>query len=237
MKKICLLLLSCATIVGGAGAHDSKKPESHKVVVQEVIQTKNYTYLHVTEAARTNWLAVPSMEATAGEVYYYTGPMPMPNFESKELHRTFDTVLFLGGVSREPITEESLKKNANPNAGADNKPYKRTVPSETRKKIKIEPVAGSISISELLANKDKYAGKTITLRGEVTKFNPQIMNKNWIHIQDGTDAGGKFDLAITSNDEVAVGDNIVVEGKISLDKDLGYGYFFEVIMEDAKVQK
>ena len=83
MKKICLLLLSCATIVGGAGAHDSKKPESHKVVVQEVIQTKNYTYLHVTEAARTNWLAVPSMEATAGEVYYYTGPMPMPNFESK----------------------------------------------------------------------------------------------------------------------------------------------------------
>ena len=236
MKKICLLLLSCATIVGGAGAHDSKKPESHKVVVQEVIQTKNYTYLHVTEAARTNWLAVPSMEATAGEVYYYTGPMPMPNFESKELHRTFDTVLFLGGVSREPITEESLKKNANPNAGADNKPYKRTVPSETRKKIKIEPVAGSISISELLANKDKYAGKTITLRGEVTKFNPQIMNKNWIHLQDGTENNGKFDLVLTSDKDVKVGETVTLQGKVVLNKDFGYGYAFEVMVEDATIK-
>ena len=94
-----------------------------------------------------------------------------------------------------------------------------------------------MTIKELFEKKKSYEGKTVKVRGKVTKYTPAVMNKNWIHIQDGTDAGGKFDLAITSNDEVAVGDNIVVEGKISLDKDLGYGYFFEVIMEDAKVQK
>ena len=59
------------------------------------------------------------------------------------------------------------------------------------------------------------------------------MNKNWIHIQDGTDFSGKFDLTVTSDKEVSVGDIVTLEGKIALNKDLGYGYFFDVIMEDA----
>jgi hypothetical protein len=33
------------------------------------------------------------------------------------------------------------------------------------------------------------------------------------------------------------GDRVNCEGKIGLDRDLGHGYFYEVIMEDAKVVK
>jgi len=62
------------------------------------------------------------------------------------------------------------------------------------------------------------------------------MGKNWIHIQDGTDYKGSFDLAITSAISVMVGDTLTFEGKITLDKDLGYGYFFDVLMEDAQVK-
>jgi hypothetical protein len=63
------------------------------------------------------------------------------------------------------------------------------------------------------------------------------MKKNWIHLQDGTDFSGKFDLAVTTDSEVKVGDNITVEGVITLDKDFGFGYFYEVLMEDAKINK
>ena len=44
-----------------------------------------------------------------------------------------------------------------------------------------------------------------------------------------------FDLTITTNNMVSVGDTLTFEGKIALDKDLGYGYFYSVLMEEGKV--
>ena len=41
---------------------------------------------------------------------------------------------------------------------------------------------------------------------------------------------------ITSDKEVKVGETITLEGKISLNKDFGYGYSFEVMMEDATLK-
>jgi len=63
------------------------------------------------------------------------------------------------------------------------------------------------------------------------------MNTNWIHLQDGTESDGKFDLTATCLENLNVGDIVTLEGKITLDKDLGYGYFYEVLLEDAKIVK
>ena len=151
MKKLSIMAVtSTALFVCHCQAFDGKKLENHKVTVTDVIQTKNYTYLHVNEENKINWLAVPLMEAKAGETYYYTGAMPMPKWESKELHRTFDTVLFLGGVSKEPITEQSMKSKQE----AANKPYKRTSPTIEKIQTKIDVAQGGISIGELFAKKD-----------------------------------------------------------------------------------
>ena len=67
------------------------------------------------------------------------------------------------------------------------------------------------------------------------KFSTGIMDKNWIHFQDGTSYSEKFDLTVTTNQEVNVGDIITIKGRISLDKDFGYDYFYDVIMEDAEI--
>lgn len=45
-----------------------------------------------------------------------------------------------------------------------------------------------------------------------------------------------FDLTITTNEKVNVGDVITFEGKISLNKDFGAGYSYKVIMEEAKTK-
>ncbi|PLW99344.1 MAG: nucleotide-binding protein, partial [Marinilabiliales bacterium] len=73
------------------------------------------------------------------------------------------------------------------------------------------------------------------IRGKVTKFNSKIMNRNWIHLQDGTGNSGGFDFTATTSDEVNVGDIITIEGVITLEKDFGAGYFYDIIMESGKV--
>ena len=62
------------------------------------------------------------------------------------------------------------------------------------------------------------------------------MGKNWIHIQDGTDYEGSFDLTVTSNSTVAVDDIVVVEGKVILDKDFGFGYKYDILVVQADIK-
>jgi len=71
----------------------------HTAVVEEVIHTTSYTYLRVKEGGVESWLAIPKKEVPVGETISYKDPMPMSNFKSKELDRTFETVYFLAGVT------------------------------------------------------------------------------------------------------------------------------------------
>lgn len=101
--------------------------------------------------------------------------------------------------------------------------------------ISIEPAEGVIKLDDLFKNKKDYFGKTVKVKGKVTKVNPAIMGKNWIHIQDGTSFEDLFDLTITSDFIPEVGAIITVEGKITLDKDFGYGYAYPIILEEGKL--
>ncbi len=207
--------------------------DTHKITVAEVLQTNNYTYLLAEENGTKTWLAVPKMNANVGDVYYYDGGMLMENFASKELGRTFDKIYFLESVRTTP---DMPKQNMVNNPHGHNLTGHNEKPKAEKTEIKVTPAAGGITIEELFANKSKYNGKTVKIKGVVVKFSPQIMKKNWIHIQDGTEHNGDFDLTVTSQSEVKEGDTVVVEGKISLDKDFGYGYFYKIIMEDAIVK-
>ena len=75
----------------------------------------------------------------------------------------------------------------------------------------------------------------VILRGKVVKFNPEIMGKNWLHVQDGTGEKGMNDLTITSAARAKVGDTVLVKGKLVLDRDFGFGYKYALIIEDAEV--
>ena len=55
-------------------------------------------------------------------------------------------------------------------------------------------------------------------------------------LQDGTGEGATSDLMVTSQGQAAVGDMVVVKGKMALDKDLGAGYKYDVIVEDAELK-
>jgi hypothetical protein len=131
-----------------------------------------------------------------------------------------------------PLVKESFDKT-----GKDQfmEGKKSTGPAQTEKiNVTIEAGNDCIKISDLLANKQSYSGKTIKIKGKVTKFNPAIMGKNWVHIQDGSEFEGAYDITITTDAVTSVGEIVTFEGKIVLDKDFGYGYFYHVLMEDGK---
>lgn len=200
---------------------------SHQVTVKEVLNATAYTYLLVTEGKKEYWMAIPLTAVKVGKKYSYEGGMEMKKFESKDLKRTFDSVLFVEGLidPNAPAVTENAAVNP-----------KNIIP-DTKLSKEITLTKGAISLHDLFSRKDKLAGKTVILTGKVVKFMPEIMNKNWIHLQDGTSYNGFNDITITSLAKVKVDEIVTLKGKVVLNKDLGSGYKYDILVEDAVVVK
>jgi hypothetical protein len=100
----------------------------------------------------------------------------------------------------------------------------------------IAKAEGGKTVAEVFAEKDALAGKPVTFRGKVVKTNPDIMGKNWLHVRDGSGTDGTNDLTITTAGALPnVGDTVVVTGNVTLNKDFGMGYAYDVLVEDAQV--
>jgi hypothetical protein len=91
------------------------------------------------------------------------------------------------------------------------------------------------SIEALFAQKDRLSGQRIQITGKVVKVNNGIMGKNFLHIQDGTGTAGTNDLTVTTQDVARVGDQVVVTGVVSVNRDFGAGYSYPLIIEEAAV--
>lgn len=239
MKKLIHLLIIASVVLLGsckgpgketAENESEKAPGIHKVTVAEVIQANAYTYLSVDEEGDVYWIAVSKIEAFMGETYYFSDAMEMKNFKSKDLDRVFESVLFVQNLSKEPIeAAESMPAHATQIPGA---------PVLNKKEIHIQAAEGAITLKELFSNKKKYQGQKVTVSGEIVKVNYGIMNKNWFHLQDGTESDGNYDLTITSLEEgIELGQTHTFEGTLVLDKDFGYGYAYEVLLEEAVIKK
>ena len=198
-------------------------PNVHKVLVEEAIQVSGYTYIHAKEADKDYWIAAATMDTKPGETLYYENAMEMKNFESKELKRKFDSLLFVDNISKIPPADAGPAMTAAPQK-----------PTIEKQNITIEKAAGGVSISQLFGSLSTYTNKLVTIKGKVVKVNNGIMNKNWIHIQDGTSSGADFDLTVTTNETLNVGDVVTLKGTVAVNKDFGYGYFYKVLLEDAK---
>jgi len=209
----------------GEPAKEVVNPDLHEVKIKEALQANAYTYLLVNEAEKEYWIAIPKTEVTIGKTYSYEGGMEMKKFESKDLKRTFDSVLFVEGII-----------DPNPPVAPETTTTPKVVSSKELSKG-ITLAKGGISIFALYSTKDQLAGKTVILTGKVVKFMPEIMKKNWIHLQDGSNFNGFNDITITTLEKVKVDDVVSLKGKVVLNKDLGSGYKYDVLVEDAVLVK
>jgi hypothetical protein len=203
----------------------------HKVVVNEVIPASRYVYLNVTEAGNSFWIATRSQDITQGETYFYRGGLLKTNFESKEHRRTFDKIYLVSNLVPEKHGGNSgeLGNTVNtPNNGETIQ--KELIPTHTEKAVQNK---GQITIAELVAHPEVYEGKSVQLSGTCVKVNPNIMNRNWIHLKDGTQ--DDFDLVITSATFIPEGQKVTLKGIVNRNRDFGAGYTYALIVENATV--
>lgn len=209
MKKIILSLLIACTLWAST---------NHSAKVLETLNSGGYTYMKVADGKNSYWIAMTQRAVKVGDTIKFSEQGWMKNFHSKTLNRTFKNILFAGAATQETTHKPKQLK-------ADK------MESKYQEK-------GTLTIAEIFAHPEKYKGKLITVKGEVTKVSNAIMKRNWLHLQDGSRFSNMNDLVFTSTKTLpSVGTVIYATGILVKEKDFGYGYFYPVIIENATFKR
>jgi hypothetical protein len=200
--------------------------------VLEVLDAGPYTYLRVKTREGDVWTAVQKAPVKKGETVTLVPDTVMENFESKALGRRFDRVVFASLGS-----PQAAGATVKPAAAS---PHGKSV-AVAAKVGKVAKAAGpdAKTIEEVVAGRASLKGKTVTIRAQVVKVTTGVLNKNWVHLQDGSGSSsrGTHDLLVTTTDSTSVGDVVIAKGVVRTDVTIGPGYAYEVLVEEAKLGK
>jgi hypothetical protein len=180
------------------------------------------------------WAATMQSNYPKGTKVQLHDPILMTNFESRALNKTFDEIVFASAVSTETssVTSQTQQMiSAHKGAGAASA---ATVPV-----VKAPKAPGAIgrTVAEVYAQRAKLTGKPVAVQGTVVKFSGDIMDRNWVHLRDGTGSAEakSNDLIVTTKQKAKVGDVVLVSGVVKTDVNYGSGYAYPVVIENAKL--
>ncbi len=218
-----------ATAVVPVAAASAAEPDAADVIrgkVTEKIDVDPYSYLKIHAADGEVWTAVPKTSKGVGEVVSVVGPMWMENFKSATLNRTWSKIAF--GTLQGEAAAPSPSKAA---------PARQPASAETGP-LKVSKAKGpqGRTIADIYAQRAQLKDRPISVHGKVVKAINGVMGKNWLHLRDGTGRGATADLAVATDQTAGVGDTVLVSGTVHLNRDLGAGYHYDVIVEDAQVK-
>ncbi|MCJ7681885.1 MAG: hypothetical protein MUP70_14235 [Candidatus Aminicenantes bacterium] len=206
---------------------------THRGKVLTTMDSGGYTYVEFEEKGNNLWAAAPVFPISKGDVIEFVNPLLMKNFQSRKLGRTFSEIYFVNKInilsSADPKTRiVSLPESHVPVSGNPKTDFVVDAGS-------VEKAEGGHTVEECFSRKDELNGETVVVRGRVVKFIRKILGRNWLHLKDGTGVSPSDDLTVTTKQVVEVGDLVLIKGKMSVDKDFGYGYFYPVIIEEAEL--
>jgi len=193
--------------------------------VTQTMDASEYTYIEIDTGEGLVWAAGPATKVKVGDSVETSSGMPMVNFHSATLDRTFDEIRFVS-----VIQVWSPKSADSESAPADNHAAPNLSVSG------IERVEGGHTVAEIIKERTSLAGSKVAVRGKVIKMNAGIMGRNWLHLSDGTvGPDGEQDITVNTEEIPAVGSTVVVRGTVATDRDFGSSYQYSVLIEDAKV--
>lgn len=218
-----------------AGGVVSNTPYFGKVL--ETMNSGGYTYAKIDEGGNAYWIAGPQTEISVGSQISFIEQMVMKDFTSKSLNRTFDQLVFVtaivpaGGAQASTASQPTPAVDPHANCDHDKELTLQPIASE----VKVTKNASGYTIEEIYTKKAALKDKNVKVNAKVVKVSKNIMGKDWIHLQDGSGTAGSDDIIATAvNSTVQVGDNVTATGIVKTDVDLGYGYNFPVLIEEAK---
>ena len=153
------------------------------------------------------------------------------------LRRTFPVIVF--GVLGVAAAPESMATDPDGGmAAGDTMGYMhgatKKAPEVAMQNVPKAEGADARTVAEVNTDRIALNGRPVTVRGQVVKVT-NVLGKNWVHLRDGTGSGadGTDDLTVTSAAEPKIGDVVVAKGTVKADVDIGSGYAFKVLVEDA----
>ncbi len=226
---------------------DGQLSDPLRGTVKEAMDAGGYTYIRLASDQGECWAAARRLTVKVGDEVELAGLMTMKNFSSPSLKRSFEEIQFVGqakvlggatatSVSDPPnrLASSKLPAGHPPVGGAEN--AAKSAASALTGQGVVAPPAGGVTVGHLFDNKEELKGKLVRFGGRVVKANRGILGSNWLHIQDGTGESASNDITVTSKTGFApVGNLVVVEGTLNLDRDFGAGYKYAVIVEDATI--
>jgi hypothetical protein len=243
MKKLLVALVTAVAAHAAFAAGEAEPPPAPPVKgeVLEVLDTDSFTYMRLKTAKGETWAAVGKAPVKKGDQVTINNPSVMQNFQSKSLKRTFDNIVIgrLAGAPGGPAPGMSAGSPAAAGSLAQFHGGAAKSPDvEIGKVAKAEGASGR-TVAEVYANRAALKDKPVAVRAKVVKVTPGVMGKNWIHLRDGSGsaADGSNDLLVTSKDEPKVGDVVLAKGTVKTDVNLGSGYAYKVLIEEASVRK
>jgi len=233
MKRLfAIVLLLCLGGLWGVGA-TAAQVTVIKGQVLEVKDVENYTYMLLKTATGDTWVAVSTAPVIKGAAVTIVDAEQMDNFESKTLNKKFSKIFF-GKLEHPKLTAAQQQAQV---AAAHGEAAKAPVLTDV--KVPKATGADAYTVAELVTKASALKDKPVLVRAKVVKFSPNIMNKNWVHLRDGSGAAkdGTDDILATTQERVKVGDVVQIKGVLRNNKDFGAGYVYPVIIEDGKLQK
>ena len=115
MKRSTLVFAVCVLFfVSASGCNSTKKdapaPQAQPTVntapagislsgkVVETMDSGGYTYVSLEDNGKKTWVAIPATAVKVGQLVTCQPGMEMKNFTSKTLNRTFESIIFSGGI-------------------------------------------------------------------------------------------------------------------------------------------
>ena len=213
----------------------TSQPIAGKVL--EIMNSSGYTYLLLDVDGFKDWVAIPELYVEVGDEVELNPGTQMGEFTSKPLNKTFKQIIFSSG----PTQKYNEKRKTGAHKGvnmSEPAPGKKKSEGKVVEGLKVEKAKGdnSYSLAEIFEKRDSLEDKVILVRGQVVKITTGVMNKNWVHIKDGTGENASNKLVVTTKDSPNIGDVVTFSGVFHNNVDFGGGYQYAVIMEDAVIK-
>jgi len=194
--------------------------------VLELLPAPPYSYIRLQAAQGEMWIAVPAAAVKPGAEVTFLPVNRMADFPSSTLNRTFD-VLYMGNLDGAPPA-------ADPGPGPEEQAALGGTEFKRLPKVSRATGADAYTIAELFARRAELRDRTVRVRGQLTKYMEGILGHTWLHVWDGS---VKAELVATTDDRAKAGEVVTVKGTLRLEKEVGQGMVYHILLEDAQIQR
>lgn len=209
LSAALLLLVACSRTAGTEpppGGWANAAP----TVVEQAVDRGDVQLLAVRQGALQAWVQVPAVGAKVGDYVLLGQGTARTDVDIPEVGQRAPTVVDIEHVQ---VVDEATARQTLAAAAPD----------------------GAVPVQTVYAELEQRAGQPIVVYGTVVKATSAV-GSVWVHIQDGTGdaAAATNDLAVQTHQTVTRGQRIGFRGVLRKDVDLGFGYHFDALVENAE---